>query len=87
MKECLKIKQRCEMTERRVHLQMDALREELDCSLLQQQISELEDKMNVAVSENDRLQHAVKELEKWKEKLEKESESLSRTNFAFLAYH
>ena len=54
---------------------MDSLRSELDCSDLQRQLLELEDKLNVAVSENDRLQRAVKELEKWKEKLEKESKS------------
>ena len=54
---------------------MDSLRSELDCSDLQRQLSELEDKLNVAVSENDRLQRAVKELEKWKEKLEKESKT------------
>jgi len=52
---------------------MESVREELDTSLLQQQMSELEDKLNVAVSENDRLQGAIKELEKWKDKLEKES--------------
>jgi len=59
---------------------MDSLREEIDCSELQRQVSELEDKLNVAVSENDRLQRAMKELEKWKEKLEKESKSLSLVN-------
>jgi len=52
---------------------MNSVREEFDCSKLQRQISELEDKLNVAVSENDRMQRAVRELEKWKEKLEKES--------------
>jgi len=54
---------------------MDSLRREMDCSDLQRQLSQLEDKLNVAVSENDRLQRAVNELEKWKEKLEKESKS------------
>jgi len=62
-----------------VYLQMDSLRQELDCSELQSQVSELEDKLNFAVSENDRLQRAIRELEKWKEKLEKESESLTLT--------
>jgi len=33
----------------------------------------LEDQLSIAVSENDRLQRAIKELEMWKEKLEKES--------------
>jgi len=52
---------------------MDALRREMDCSELQRQMLELEEKLNGAVSENDRLQRAIRELEKWKEKLEKES--------------
>lgn len=56
--------------------QMESLRRELDCSELQRQNSELEDKLNVAVSENDRLQRAIRDLEKWKEKLEKESKLL-----------
>ena len=55
---------------------MESLRGEFDCSQLQQQISQLDDKLNIAVSENDRLQHSITQLEKWKEKLEKESESL-----------
>ena len=53
---------------------MDALRREVDCSALQRQVSQLEDKLGVAVSENERLQRAIAELERWKEKLEKESE-------------
>jgi len=56
-----------------LHDQMDSLRRELDSSELQRQLSETDDKLSVAVSENDRLQRAVKELEKWKLKLEKES--------------
>jgi len=48
----------------------------MDCSALQQHVSELEDKLSVAVSENERLQRGVTELEKCKEKLEKESKSL-----------
>jgi len=53
---------------------MDAVRREADCSGLQRQLSQLHDKLSIAVSENERLQRAIGELEKWKEKLEKESE-------------
>jgi len=63
---------------------MASLRQELDGSVLERQISELEDKLDVAVSENDRLQRNIKELEKWKQKLEKESKILSRMIFALL---
>jgi len=63
---------------------MASLRQELDGSVLEGQISELEDKLDVAVSENDRLQRNIKELEKWKQKLEKESKILWRMIFALL---
>jgi len=63
---------------------MASLRQELDGSVLERQISELEDKLDIAVSENDRLQRNIKELEKWKQKLEKESKILSRMIFALL---
>lgn len=56
--------------------QMASLRQELDGSVLERQISELEDKLDIAVSENDRLQRNIKELEKWKQKLEKENVDL-----------
>ena len=52
---------------------MESLRQELDCSELQRQLSQLEEKLNVAVSENERQQRVIGELTKWKEKLEKES--------------
>jgi hypothetical protein len=38
------------------------------------QVDELENKLKLAVSENARLQKTVTDLEKWKVKLEKESE-------------
>jgi len=63
---------------------MDSLRQELDCSELQQRNSVLEDKLNVAVSENDRLQRAIGELDKWKEKLERESQKFASIYVAYL---
>jgi len=63
---------------------MESVREELDCSVLQNQVTQLEHQLSVAVSENDRLQYTVKELEKWKEKLEKESKSLLKMDFMFI---
>jgi len=54
--------------------QIDMLRKELDSTELAKKVEQYESKLQLAVDENDRLQKTIKDLEKWKVKLEKESE-------------
>lgn len=43
-------------------------------------VEELDKQLNIALSENDTLLKAHKDLEKWKQKLEKESKSTHSTH-------